>query len=147
MEIALIFNCIKISIVGAGSAGAVVSSRLSENGSYSVLLIEAGGYPSPLVNIPLISGILPSTPFSWNYQTEPQKLGHEASIGHVTNCLYHIHVVTNNNQLHKFLHRMDSVAYSSDQIGQEEKALVDQVFLISCCTCAGTSTTMTIGLP
>ncbi len=69
--------------VGAGSAGAVIASRLSENRTYSVLLIEAGGYPSPLVNIPLISGIIPSTPFAWNYQTEPQKFGLSASINHV----------------------------------------------------------------
>ena len=72
-----------ISKVGAGSAGAVISSRLSENGNFSVLLVEAGGYPSPLVNIPLISSILPSTPLAWNYQTEPQGFGYDASVGKV----------------------------------------------------------------
>lgn len=92
MESTAVFNSIYISVVGAGSAGAVVSSRLSENGSYSVLLVEAGGYPSPLVNIPLISGTLPSTPFSWNYQTEPQKFGHAASVGHVTKCFCSLHL-------------------------------------------------------
>nr|CAH0112036.1 unnamed protein product [Daphnia galeata] len=72
-------------VVGAGSAGGVIASRLSEDPTYSVLLIEAGGYPSPLVNIPLISSIFPSTPFAWNYQTEPQKFGFSASINHRSN--------------------------------------------------------------
>lgn len=72
--------------VGAGSSGAVISSRLSENGHYSVLLLEAGDYPSPFADIPLLSGILPSTPLSRNYQTEPQEVGFTATVGKVNIC-------------------------------------------------------------
>jgi len=40
-------------VIGGGSAGAVVASRLSAVGTFSVLLLEGGGDPNPLADIPL----------------------------------------------------------------------------------------------
>ncbi len=74
-------------LVGGGSAGSVVASRLSENANYSVLLLDAGGYPSGLIDIPLISGMLPMTPVAWNYRTEPQHFGFDDLIDNV--CIDH----------------------------------------------------------
>ncbi|OXA41986.1 Glucose dehydrogenase [FAD, quinone], partial [Folsomia candida] len=64
-------------VVGAGSAGSVVANRLSKNNK--ILLLEAGGDPSPFTSIPLLTPenfILPEN--SWNYKTVPQKLSNQA---------------------------------------------------------------------
>jgi len=61
--------------VGGGSAGAVVASRLSEDGRYSVLLLEAGGRPSSSSHLPYNVASLQQSPWNWNYYTEPQKNG------------------------------------------------------------------------
>lgn len=61
-------------VVGAGSAGCVLASRLSEGGRHSVLLLEAGG-PANNINlkIPLmVAKILNDERYTWQYQTEPQ---------------------------------------------------------------------------
>lgn len=63
-------------IVGGGSAGCVVASRLSEDPSVSVCLIEAGGEgKSVLVNAPVGAvAALPGKPKinNWAFETEPQ---------------------------------------------------------------------------
>ncbi|XP_049766396.1 glucose dehydrogenase [FAD, quinone]-like [Schistocerca cancellata] len=59
-------------VVGAGSAGAAVAARLSENPGWSVLLLEAGGDPSPASDVPGLSLTLWQTEMDWAYQTEPE---------------------------------------------------------------------------
>ncbi|KAK4887893.1 hypothetical protein RN001_004164 [Aquatica leii] len=60
-------------IVGGGSAGAVIASRLSEDPEKSVLLLEAGGIENVFVNIPAMALFLQGHEFNWNYKTTPQR--------------------------------------------------------------------------
>ncbi len=60
-------------IIGAGSAGAVIANRLSENGRHQVLLLEAGGSDRKLfVQIPIGYGkTYYDERVNWKYHTQP----------------------------------------------------------------------------
>jgi choline dehydrogenase len=60
-------------VVGAGSAGAVLASRLSENPRHQVLLVEAGGDTHFLSRFPLSFGLfIEKAGVNWLYQSEPE---------------------------------------------------------------------------
>ena len=64
-------------VVGAGSAGAVLASRLSEQADKTVLLLETGKDVSanPLFTVPLLSvihGVLFSKEYNYRFYSEPE---------------------------------------------------------------------------
>ncbi|XP_076683503.1 glucose dehydrogenase [FAD, quinone]-like [Andrena cerasifolii] len=58
-------------VIGAGSAGAVVANRLSENGNWSVLLLEAGSDEPLKSDVPIMFTDLQQGPYDWQFKTEP----------------------------------------------------------------------------
>uniref|UniRef100_A0A2H8TQ34 Glucose dehydrogenase acceptor n=1 Tax=Melanaphis sacchari TaxID=742174 RepID=A0A2H8TQ34_9HEMI len=54
-------------VVGAGSAGSVVASRLSEIKNWQVLLIEAGQHAIHLMDIPLAAPFWQFSTINWKY--------------------------------------------------------------------------------
>ncbi|KAG8178922.1 hypothetical protein JTE90_014128 [Oedothorax gibbosus] len=60
-------------VVGAGSAGSVVASRLSELPCVKVLLLEAGKSPPVITDVPAVWGSFMKTDIDWNFKTVPQK--------------------------------------------------------------------------
>ena len=63
-----------VVVAGGGSAGCVVASRLTEDPSLSLCLLEAGGRDrNPWIHIPLGFGrIVPNPRYNWGYATEPE---------------------------------------------------------------------------
>ncbi|KUL92066.1 hypothetical protein ZTR_02372 [Talaromyces verruculosus] len=63
-------------IIGGGTAGLVVASRLSEEPSTSVLVLEAGDHltADPRVNIPIFYAALLGSEADWNFHSTPQTL-------------------------------------------------------------------------
>ncbi|MCY4589120.1 MAG: GMC family oxidoreductase N-terminal domain-containing protein [Alphaproteobacteria bacterium] len=61
-------------IVGAGSAGAALANRLSENPRWRVLLLEAGARTHPYSRIPVSFGLLiDHATANWRYSSEPEE--------------------------------------------------------------------------
>jgi choline dehydrogenase len=64
-------------VVGGGSAGAVLASRLSEDGNRRVLLMEAGPDFPTRESLPavLADASCPTVEFDWGYASEPDRPG------------------------------------------------------------------------
>ncbi|XP_041985070.1 glucose dehydrogenase [FAD, quinone]-like, partial [Aricia agestis] len=60
-------------VVGGGTAGCVVASRLSENKNWKVLLIEAGPVEPKLAAIPSLSSQFRGSVLDWKYSMRPKK--------------------------------------------------------------------------
>ena len=64
-------------VVGAGTAGLAVAARLSQNGQYTVGVIEAGGsgFNVSIIDTPGLFGADLGTVYDWNYTTVAQSNG------------------------------------------------------------------------
>lgn len=70
-------------IVGGGSAGCVLASRLSEDPGVRVLLLEAGGRDwHPLIHMPVGFAKMTDGPRTWGFATAPQKHANNREIAY-----------------------------------------------------------------
>ena len=92
--------------VGAGSAGSVIASRLSEDKASSVLILEAGGWDlgNHLLDIPGYTDKIVLTHMDWQYFTVPQKYSAFAMEDNVSCQQYKtIFYFKNGRYRHKFM--------------------------------------------
>ncbi|PRD45766.1 choline dehydrogenase [Phyllobacterium phragmitis] len=70
-------------IIGSGSAGSALAYRLSENGRYTVIVIEFGGTDiGPLIQMPAaLSFPMNMSTYDWGFASEPEPhLGHRSLV-------------------------------------------------------------------
>lgn len=60
-------------IVGSGSSGSVLATRLTEISDWKILLLEAGGEEDDFSNIPAELMFLQLSDMNWGYYSTPQK--------------------------------------------------------------------------
>ncbi|XP_014090145.1 glucose dehydrogenase [FAD, quinone] [Bactrocera oleae] len=60
-------------VVGAGTAGCAIAARLSENPKWKVLLLEAGGPESLIMDVPIVAHFLQLGEMNWKYRTQPSE--------------------------------------------------------------------------
>ncbi|XP_063709218.1 glucose dehydrogenase [FAD, quinone]-like [Culicoides brevitarsis] len=58
-------------VIGGGSAGSVVASRLSEIPHWKILLLEVGPDENEETDVPALTGTLKLGPLDWKYKTVP----------------------------------------------------------------------------
>jgi len=69
-------NVFDYVIVGGGTAGLVIASRLSEDPSITVAILEAGNFErnNPNVTTTTELGVGRNTALDWQYESEPQEI-------------------------------------------------------------------------
>lgn len=61
-------------VVGAGTAGCALAARLSEISSWQILLLEAGGPETLIMDVPVMAHILQvDSNVNWGYRTQPSE--------------------------------------------------------------------------
>jgi len=74
MNVSVTENVYDYIVIGAGSAGAAIASRLTESGRYQVLLLEAGGKTHPLSRVPISFVHFINRPgVNWLYNSVPEE--------------------------------------------------------------------------
>jgi len=65
---------VRYVVIGAGSAGCVLANRLTNDGHFTVLLLEAGGADNSIfIRMPsALSVPMNSRRYDWRYYTEPE---------------------------------------------------------------------------
>ncbi|CAH1113138.1 unnamed protein product [Psylliodes chrysocephalus] len=114
-------------VIGSGPTGSVIANRLSEVPEWNILLIEAGGVPSPIVDPPGICSALQFTNYDWGYRTEQQdgvcsgcinktiKYAHGKALGGTTIINFMIHVRGNRRDYDRWS-AMGNPGWSYDEV-------------------------------